>query len=154
MRADGIACPFCVRRLEKKLKALPGAKDVHVDLESGLAKFDVAASNGLLPGLVEKAAIAPSSRSSADLCGNFNYIPSITRPGEDPFSGSTRRLQAVLESGVIAAKAGLEPDPQSTHVFLCGNPGMIQAAQEWFVARGFRPDEHRNPGNVHTEKYW
>ena len=29
-----------------------------------------------------------------------------------------------------------------------------QAAQEWFVARGFRPDEHGNPGNVHTEKYW
>ena len=89
------------------------------------------------------------------LCGNFNYIPSITRPGEDPsFSGSTGRLQSVLESGVIAAKAGLQPDPESTHVFLCGNPGMIQAAQEWFVPRGFRPDEHKNPGNVHTEKYW
>ena len=55
VRADGMACPFCVRGLKKKLKALPGAKDVHVDLESGLAKFDVAAGNVLLPGLVEKA---------------------------------------------------------------------------------------------------
>ena len=31
---------------------------------------------------------------------------------------------------------------------------MIQAAQEWFVARGFRLDAHGKPENVHTEKYW
>ena len=51
-------------------------------------------------------------------------------------------------------KEELEADAETTHVFLCGNPGMIQAAQEWFAALGFRPDEHKKPGNMHTEKYW
>ena len=55
VRADGLACPFCAYGLEKKLKALPGVADVHVDLEGGVASFDVADGTLLPPGPVEKA---------------------------------------------------------------------------------------------------
>ncbi len=140
---------------------------VFLSTGTGLAPYMSMLRTHLLCGEPRKFAVLHGARVSWDLgyraeletldrlCGNFTYIPAITQPGEDPsFSGSTGRLQTLLESGVISAKSGLEADAETTHVFLCGNPGMIQAAQEWFAALGFRPDEHKKPGNMHTEKYW
>lgn len=40
IQVDGMSCPFCVRGLEKKLQALPGASNVHVDLATGLARLE------------------------------------------------------------------------------------------------------------------
>lgn len=40
VKVNGMACPFCAYGIEKKLKALPGARDVKVDLEKGLATFE------------------------------------------------------------------------------------------------------------------
>ncbi len=37
---DGLACPFCAYGIEKKLRAIPGARDVKVDLEEGRATFE------------------------------------------------------------------------------------------------------------------
>lgn len=54
IQVDGLACPFCAYGLEKKLKKLPGAKNVEIDLNTGRAAFDV--SGGiLLPGPVQGA---------------------------------------------------------------------------------------------------
>ena len=55
VRADGLACPFCAYGLEKKLKALPGVTEVRVELETGLASFDVAKDELVLPGAVQSA---------------------------------------------------------------------------------------------------
>lgn len=35
MRVDGLACPFCVYGIEKKLKSIDGVEEVDVDLEKG-----------------------------------------------------------------------------------------------------------------------
>lgn len=43
----GLACPFCVRGLEERLGRLPGARAIRVDLEAGLARFEV--GEGVLP---------------------------------------------------------------------------------------------------------
>ena len=40
VRVNGMACPFCAYGIEKKLRALPGARDVKVDLETGRATFE------------------------------------------------------------------------------------------------------------------
>lgn len=43
----GLACPFCVRGLEERLGRLPGAREIQVDLESGVARFAVV--GGVVP---------------------------------------------------------------------------------------------------------
>lgn len=44
VQVDGMSCPFCVRGLEKKLRALPGAEHIHVDLAKGLARLESTAA--------------------------------------------------------------------------------------------------------------
>ena len=43
VRVNGLACPFCAYGIEKKLRALPGAREVKVDLEGGRATFEAPA---------------------------------------------------------------------------------------------------------------
>lgn len=91
----------------------------------------------------------------ARLRPNFIYIPSITRPEHEPnFLGHTGYIQTLLERRVIEDTAGLTLDPKTAEVFLCGNPGMIQKATEFFLAHGFMPDQGKQPGTIHVEKYW
>ena len=55
VRVDGLACPFCAYGLEKKLKKLPGVSAVEIDLDAGLASFDVAPATVLMPAPVQEA---------------------------------------------------------------------------------------------------
>lgn len=57
VRVDGLACPFCVRGLKKKLGELPGVRNVDVSLEQGRATFDVAPDTVLLPAPVREAVV-------------------------------------------------------------------------------------------------
>lgn len=41
IRVDGLSCPFCAYGLEKKLKKVDGATDLHIELEEGLVSFVV-----------------------------------------------------------------------------------------------------------------
>ena len=54
VQVDGLACPFCAYGLEKKLKKLPGAANVRIELNTGWASFDVS-SGVLLPEPVQAA---------------------------------------------------------------------------------------------------
>lgn len=93
--------------------------------------------------------------SLARLRRNFTYIPSITRPHEDPhFRGSVGRVQALLDKGVVELLSGVPLDPDRMDVFLCGNPDMIGSAKEMLVARGFKPDQGKISGTIHVEEYW
>ena len=93
--------------------------------------------------------------SLARLRPNFTYIPSITRPDQDPhFHGRTGRIQTVLEQGAIEKDAGLELDPAKTDVFLCGNPEMVKAVKAQLEPKGFISGDSKNPGTIHVEEYW
>ena len=86
---------------------------------------------------------------------NFLYLPSITRPQEDPhFRGYTGRIQRLLEEGVVESEAKVRLDPAEVDVFLCGNPEMIEAAKQFLLARGFTRDQPKAPGTLHIEEYW
>jgi ferredoxin/flavodoxin---NADP+ reductase len=70
---------------------------------------------------------------------NFTYIPSITRPDEDPhFQGHTGRVQTLLEQGVVEKESGITLDPAQADVFLCGNPDMVTAVKAILEAKGFK----------------
>jgi ferredoxin/flavodoxin---NADP+ reductase len=93
--------------------------------------------------------------SLARLCPHFTYIPSITRPDQDPhFRGYTGRIQALLEQGVVEGESGIPLDPARADVFLCGNPDMLNAVTTVLEAKGFQAGQGRKPGTIHVEKYW
>ena len=66
----------------------------------------------------------------------------------------TGYLQDVLFSGVIEEATDLQVVPDNFHVYLCGNPGMIETVIELLSARGFVRDRGHDIGTIHTEEYW
>jgi ferredoxin--NADP+ reductase len=86
---------------------------------------------------------------------NFTYIPSITRPDQDPhFIGHTGRIQTLIEQGVLEREAGIELDPAKTEVFLCGNPEMVKLATVLLLNKGFATKGGNGPVTIHVEEYW
>lgn len=86
---------------------------------------------------------------------NFTYLPSITRPSEDPhFEGLTGRVQQLIERVVVEEVAGIELEPDQSEVFLCGNPAMVEAVLGLLEQRGYVRSRGKNPGTVHVEEYW
>lgn len=86
---------------------------------------------------------------------NFTYIPSITRPDEDPhFIGYTGRIQALIEQGVVEKESGVVLEPAKAEVFLCGNPEMVKVATALLQSRGFAAKGGAVPVTIHVEEYW
>ncbi len=87
---------------------------------------------------------------------NLVYIPSITRPQEDDsWAGETGYLQDQMSDGRLERISGVPLDPKNTHVFLCGNPAMLDQALELLAEKGFTEwTKHAPEGQVHLEKYW
>jgi ferredoxin/flavodoxin---NADP+ reductase len=91
----------------------------------------------------------------ARYCGNFKYIPVITRPKDDvTWRGQSGYLQNVIASGTIEEQTGLPLTPDNYDIFLCGNPGMIETVIGWAEARGFTRDRGHDHGTLHVEEYW
>jgi ferredoxin--NADP+ reductase len=95
---------------------------------------------------------------------NYHYLPMPTREPDVP----KRYIQDLLQDGDFALM-GIDLDPASTHVFLCGNPAMIGIPEdddstavfpepvgvvELLTGRGFTLDARRQTGNIHVEEYW
>jgi ferredoxin-NADP reductase len=77
----------------------------------------------------------------------LTYVPTISRP-DDPanraWTGRTGRAEAVLPS--VLGSAGLPSGGLSA--YLCGNPGMVAAAEIALLAHGLAPED------IHAERYW
>ena len=79
------------------------------------------------------------------------YLPTVTRDG---WPGLQGRVQDVLFTDLYPRRVGAPLSPEQCHVFLCGNPEMVEAVESELVARGFRKHTRRERGNVHKEAYW
>lgn len=97
------------------------------------------------------------------------YIPLVTRadPAENVapsggvavravagWTGLRGRVQVALEPTTYARLVGAPLDPQRCHVFLCGNPRMIDDVQVELEQRGFVTDSRQQRGHLHFERYW
>lgn len=80
----------------------------------------------------------------------FKFIPIITR---DPQAALHDRLPVLIENGALEQYAGLEFNPASTHIMLCGNPQMVEDTKEALKARGLTMNR-RGEGNIAVENYW
>ncbi len=96
---------------------------------------------------------------------NYHYLPMPTREADVP----KRYIQSLISDDVFPTELGIELDPETTHVFMCGNPSMIGLPEEvdgeehfpetvgvvqLLTERGFTLDRRRSPGNMHYEEYW
>jgi ferredoxin--NADP+ reductase len=98
---------------------------------------------------------------------NFHYLPLPTREPDVP----KRYIQDLVTENVFAKEYGVELDPATTHVFMCGNPAMIGLPKEdedsgeltypkptgvveILTERGFTLDHRKTKGNLHYEEYW
>ncbi len=82
-----------------------------------------------------------------------SYHPIVSRP-EAPWAGPVGRVQDLWRAGVVTDAWGRRPTPADTHVFLCGNPGMIDAMRAQLTAEGFVEQQKLVPGQIHVEVYW
>lgn len=94
--------------------------------------------------------------SMTRLCPNFAYLPTISRPSEEDagWSGHEGHVQDLWESRNLEQAWGLRPTPENTHVFVCGNPSMIEDMVQRLEAEGYREHSRRDPGQIHVERFW
>jgi ferredoxin--NADP+ reductase len=102
---------------------------------------------------------------------NYTYVPLTTREPETV--NRKVHIQDLITSGALEERLGGRLDPATTHVFLCGNPGMIGVPNrdpangapvypqppgvvELLQHRGFQADRPQGKmvGNIHFEEYW
>lgn len=135
---------------------------------TGLAPYMSMLRTHLTCGGPQHAAVLHGARHSWDLgyrselatlqhmCGNFVYLPAVSRPNEEhvPWSGSEGYVQDLWKSGLLAERWGFAPTPENTHVFLCGNPSMVEGMIETLAEEGFVENTRKQPGQVHAERYW
>jgi ferredoxin-NADP reductase len=79
--------------------------------------------------------------------GRIAYVPAVSRPADRAnaaWTGATGRVDALLPA--IFSALGVRP--ASTVAFVCGNPGMTEAATATLRSLGLPADA------VHTEAYW
>jgi len=85
----------------------------------------------------------------------LKYVPTITNPEKEPskWNGKTQFIQDLWEDGIIEKVAGYKPTPENSHIFICGNPNMINTMVESLEKDGFTEHSKRAPGQIHVEKF-
>jgi len=86
----------------------------------------------------------------------FVYLAAVSRPEAEPvpWTGEIGYVQDLWSRGLLDARWSFRPTPDDTHVFLCGNPAMIEEMITRLGMDGFREHSRHHPGQIHVEKYW
>lgn len=88
-------------------------------------------------------------------CTTLVYVPTVSRPDAgDGWQGHVGRVQSVFDDGTIEATLDETLSPDTTHVFLSGNPEMVEDMQNVLLQRGYTVHSVRSPGTLHVERYW
>ena len=87
---------------------------------------------------------------------HFTYLPVVSRPEFEPvpWRGATGHVQDAWKGEALERACGFQPRPDSTHVFLCGSPRMIESMTELLALEGFAEHAKNKPGQIHVERYW
>lgn len=88
-------------------------------------------------------------------CSTLVYVPTVSRPdSRDGWRGHAGRVQSVFRDGTIESALGEELSPDTTHVFVSGNPEMVEDLQRILLERRYTLHSTRSPGTLHIERYW
>lgn len=149
-------------------KTPPDKHIVMISTGTGLAPYMSMLRTALPCGTDRQFAVIHGARHSWDLgyrselitieriCSNFTYFNIISRPELEKvkWGGLTGYVQDVWSHGHLADAWGFQPTPDNTHVFLCGNPKMIDDVNEKLGKEGFKEHTRKEPGEIHYERYW
>ena len=138
VHVDGLACPFCVFGIEKKLLEVPGVQSASTDLERGRVRLDL--TDGSVPdvGAIEKAiekagftprdvtltAVGTLAREDDRLVlavrgTDVRYLLFESDGNGGDFSSETRAdLEKKVEAGTVVAVTG------RVHEHAGGTPGL------------------------------
>jgi len=144
------------------------ANIVMIATGTGLAPYMSMLRTHLEANENRKTALLHGARHSWDLgyrseltslqrfAANFYYVPTISRPAEEPapWPGKSGYVQDLWRGGVLEGMWVEKPRPDNTHIFLCGNPGMIEDMVKILGSEGFEEHKKTKPGQVHVERYW
>jgi len=91
----------------------------------------------------------------SNISANFTYIPVISEPEKEPipWKGHCGFVQKIWTDGILEKAWGFSPSPKDTHIFLCGNPYMIEAMMKLLQEAGFVEQTEGQSGNIHLERY-
>ncbi len=135
---------------------------------TGLAPYMSMIRTELEHGIERRIAVLHGAKHSWDLgyrselttmqrlCPNFTYFPIVSDPQDEPvaWSGDAGFMSVLWESDQIENAWGRKPDPADTHIFLCGNPLMIEGMLTLLEKDDFYEQTKEKPGQVHLEHYW
>jgi len=148
---------------------LPGDKQVVLaSTGTGIAPYMSMLRGGLAKPSERKIAVIHGVRFSADLVyaqeletmakanPNLLYAGTVSRAHKNPtpWHGEQGYVQDVWKRGRVESAWGLKPEAQNCHIFLCGNPRMIEDMTALLKTEGFKEHSRREPGQIHIEKYW
>jgi ferredoxin--NADP+ reductase len=90
------------------------------------------------------------------LSPRLTYLPIISNPEEEvvPWTGLTGLIDDWWGSETLIRAWQMAPSPATTHVFLCGNPLMIEAMLKVLGVDGYVEHTPKQPGQIHLEKFW
>ncbi|WP_411767860.1 heavy-metal-associated domain-containing protein [Winogradskyella sp. A3E31] len=111
VQVDGLGCPFCAFGLEKKFKEFKGIKNVTIDIETGIFKFNYPA---------EKALALDAVEAQVEKAGYTPITTNIVRA-----DGTTESNENSGDDSDIAVN-----DLKETSIFVAGNCGMCEARIE------------------------
>ncbi len=151
------------------LADVPADQDlVLIATGTGLAPYMSMLRTRLEAGGPRKVAVLIGARHSWDigyvselstmqrLAPSFTFLPIVSRPQAEPvpWAGATGHVQSLWTGGALERAWGRKPSPADTHVFLCGNPVMVEDVTGLLQGEGFLVHGNKRPGQVHVEKYW
>lgn len=88
-------------------------------------------------------------------CTTLQYVPTVTRTSaNDGWTGHVGRVQSVFTDGTIESALGNSLAPESTDVFVSGNPEMVEDLQRLLMEQRFTLHAPARPGTLHIERYW
>lgn len=157
------------------LQHIPKGKDyVFVATGTGLAPYismirhhHHRAMNGSEPHPWRKCLLVHGAHRSVDLGyreeleeierrdPTVRYLPLVDHePKDSDWQGLRGRVQAILDDSIYREAMEAPLSPEQTHVFLCGNPAMIESMEAELSDRGFVKSKGGRNGNVHVERFW
>ncbi len=86
----------------------------------------------------------------------FHYYPIVSRADQEvgmEWNGYKGHAQNLITNGTVEKDFGVKIKPEDFHVFLCGNPKMVDECVEIFTNKGFTRHTLKEKGNLYFDKH-
>ncbi|MBI1369006.1 MAG: hypothetical protein GC162_10175 [Planctomycetes bacterium] len=82
------------------------------------------------------------------------YLPICSRESHTCEAPRHGHVTDLLTPDAFHEATGFALDPADCHVFLCGNPAMVDDGETRLQTLNFVTHTKKQPGNIHFERYW